>query len=104
MHQERPWDKMSVKHETSIKICSINVGGLKSKLIIPGFLVFIKQYDIVAIQETKLDNLDTITVEGFKMYHSNRSEIAKYRSGGTAVLIADKKYNTLLKKWTTLVN
>ena len=72
---------------------SINVCGLKSKLNIPEFTELINSYDIICFQETKLDDVDEINIDGYTVICQNRKKISRYRSGGTA--IAAK--NSLLK-------
>ena len=42
--------------------------GLKSKLIHPEFTDLIKQYDIIGLQETKLDDIDSFEIKGFQIY------------------------------------
>ena len=70
-----------------LKLLSLNVCGLKSKLKIPEFIEMVNSYDIVALQETKLDDVDYIEVPGYTIFCQNRKKISRYRSGGTAYLI-----------------
>ena len=42
-----------------LNLLSINVCGLKNKLIIPKFQSLIQGYDIIGIQETKCDDYDS---------------------------------------------
>ena len=60
--------------------------GLKSKLLCPEFVCLIKQYDIIGIQESKLDDVDNINVQGYQVFTNNRPAISRHRSGGTAIL------------------
>ena len=68
---------------------SINVCGLKKKLNTPEFVNLINSYDIVGIQETRLDDADNITIPGYTIVCQNRQNLSRYRSGGTAVIIRD---------------
>ena len=44
---------------------SLNVCGLKSKLICLEFLDLLNAYDIIGIQESKLDDIDLISISGY---------------------------------------
>lgn len=59
---------------------------MTSKLIIPEFQSFISKYDIISLSETKLDQSDSVNIDGFKFIFANR-EIAKRKSGGVSVFI-----------------
>ena len=73
--------------DKKLRILSINVCGLKTKLLCPEFVTLIKSYDIIGIQESKLDNVERITVEGYQIFVKNRKEYSRYRSGGIALLV-----------------
>ena len=75
--------------ETELKFLSLNVCGIKSKLNYPEFLTLIKSYDIIGIQETKTDDLDTTEITGYKVFLNNRSCISKNRSGGIALIVKE---------------
>lgn len=87
----------TLKVETVLKSCdkkqmkllSINVCGLKSKLNIPEFNELIHQYDLIGLQETKLDDIDSVNISGYKIFCNNRQKISRYRSGGTALLVKE---------------
>ena len=70
------------------KWCLLNVCGLKSKLISHDFYDFVTNYDVVALTETKLCDLDDLQNDfhDFCIYVQNRS-IAKRASGGIALLV-----------------
>lgn len=55
----------------------------------PGFIDLIQKYDIIGIQETKTDDLDTISIPGYKVIVKNRSCISKNRSGGIALIVKE---------------
>jgi exonuclease III len=69
-------------------IASVNTCGLLSKLNLPEFTDFIKLYDIICINETKLDELDIINVnvEGYDFLSLNRKKITR-KSGGIGVFV-----------------
>ena len=69
---------------------SLNVCGLVSKLNCPEFLSFIKQYDIICIQESKLDDVDTVSIAGYQIFTNNRRAISRYRSGGITLIVKNE--------------
>ena len=46
--------------------------GIKTRPKWEAFHVFIQNFDIIVMTETKLDSLDDITVPGFRLYTKNR--------------------------------
>ena len=44
----------------NLKFLAINTCGLRSKLDYPEFVELIHSYDIIVVQETKLDDIDSI--------------------------------------------
>ena len=92
-------DRNSANHEqiraeqNKLKILTLNVCGLASKLLSPEFLSLIQQYDIIGLQETKTDDTDSyLEIPGYTIFFHNRACISRYRSGGIALLVKD---NTL---------
>jgi len=77
-----------------LKVASVNVCGLLSKVICPEFLEFINKYDIVGLQETKIDEFDESTVEipGYKFMHKCRKKYM-LKSGGVGVYIKESLMN-----------
>ena len=75
-----------------VKFYFLNVCGLVSKLLIPDFIDFVRDFDIFCIVETKLDKFDDINVEGYTFRSINR-ENCKRGSGGVGVFIK----NSLIK-------
>ena len=73
-----------------IHFLSLNVCGLKSKILCPEFLTFVAPYDIIGIQESKLDDVDSVSIPGYKIFSNNRARISRYRSGGIAVLVKNE--------------
>ncbi|MCG8112265.1 MAG: reverse transcriptase domain-containing protein [Candidatus Thiodiazotropha taylori] len=73
-----------------LKILSLNVCGLSSKLKCPEFIELINQYEIIGLQETKTDDADTyIELPGYTICFHNRTNISRYRSGGIVLLVKD---------------
>ncbi|MCW4346970.1 MAG: reverse transcriptase domain-containing protein [Candidatus Thiodiazotropha endolucinida] len=72
-----------------LNFLSINVCGLISKLNCPEFISLVNNYDIIGLQETKLDDIDTIEIPGYTAFFNNRSCSSRNRSGGIALLIKD---------------
>ena len=56
----------------------------------PDFTNFLHDFDIICIQESRLDDIDRITFPGYKTFMHNRKPIARYRSGGIALLIKEE--------------
>ena len=52
----------SLKH---IQIGSLNVCGLRRRLRYPEFQSLISKYDVFCVQETKLDNIDVISLNNY---------------------------------------
>ena len=74
-----------------LRLLSLNVCGLVSKLNCPDFLSLIREYDIIGLQETKTDDVDTyLEIPGYEIIFHNRKRVSRYRSGGI-VLIAKKE-------------
>lgn len=78
---------------SDIKIVSLNVCGLCSKLQTPDFLEFINEHDIVCLTETKTDCADVIDVENYTVISKHRSNLSSHKSGGIVVYVR----NTLKK-------
>ena len=74
--------------ENKLLISSINVCGLRRKLLYPEFTDFIQTFDIIGLQETKTDSLDQLQLDGYSLYFKHRSNSAR-RSGGIGVAIKD---------------
>ena len=84
-----------VTEETArtLTVISLNVCGLKSKLLVPEFCTMLQNYDIAIFCETKCDNLDMPVLEnsfsnlGFTIFVQNRESISRHRSGGVMIAI-----------------
>ena len=63
---------------------------MKSKINYPEFITFIKQHDIIGVQESKLDDVDKISIEGYQIFTHNRKKISNHRSGGIALIVKEE--------------
>jgi exonuclease III len=72
--------------KSQLKFCSLNVCGLRSKLLSYDFENFIKSYDIVCLTETKLSDHDDLEFDGYTIFMKNRKNVRR-NSGGVAVII-----------------
>lgn len=68
-----------------LKISSLNVCGLRSKLLFPELTKFVSSNDIVGFQETKTDKIDDIVLDDYILYFKHRKNISRHRSGGIAL-------------------
>ena len=72
--------------DSKLAILSLNACGIISKLNCPDLIGLIQKYDIIGIQETKTDDLDTISIPGYKVFVKNRSCISK---NGIALIVKE---------------
>ena len=74
-----------------LKILSINVNSLISKLKLNVLQDYVSEYDVIFLQETKLDGADVINVSipGFTPFYNHRKDY-KNKSGGLATFIKDE--------------
>ncbi|MCG8046717.1 MAG: reverse transcriptase domain-containing protein [Candidatus Thiodiazotropha endolucinida] len=75
-----------LRQRDDLKILSLNVCGLKSKLNCPEFVTLLNDYDIIAVQESKLDDVDRVNIDGYQVFSLNRKALARYRSGGITLI------------------
>ena len=69
-----------------LSIATINVCGLKSKLLSSEFIDLINKYDIICITKTKLDKYDCINIDNYSIFVNNRDSFYN-KSGGIAFLV-----------------
>ena len=83
------------RHHTKLNILSLNVCGLRSKLIIPEFSLFISKYDILCFVESKTDETDSKPdlIPGYTSYFNNRKSFRP--SGGIVVSVKNNLVNTV---------
>ena len=70
----------------TIKLGFLNVCNIKSKVCLPDFTEFIDDFDIFGCAETKLDSLDSIEIDNYKGFFSNRVN-ARNKSGGVCIFV-----------------
>lgn len=75
----------------------MNVCGLATKCTVPEFLEFVKSFDILGIQESKLDDTYDIDIPGYRIFYNNRDKLMSRRSGGIALFVKNDlvKYVTV---------
>ena len=73
--------------------------GLKSRVQYPEFVELINQYDVLCVSETKLDNADVISVQGYTFYSQPRKQKYIRKSGGLGFFVRDNltKFITILE-------
>jgi len=86
-HCDQQTHKPACVNADSLHVLSLNVCGLRSKDKNLDFINYINKFDIIGFQETKLDSLDTVNIEGFTLYFKHRKDIAQKKSGGIAIAI-----------------
>lgn len=72
----------------TINVAYVNVCGLLSKLKFPEFTEFCSCYDIIALCETKTDNIDVdnVNLEGYEYFFVNRKTCSR-ASGGVGMFV-----------------
>lgn len=69
------------------KCGSLNVCGLKRRIQYPDFCELVGKYDIFCVNETKLDDFDTINIDGYDFLSQCRKQAYIRKSGGIGVFI-----------------
>ncbi|MCG8113215.1 MAG: reverse transcriptase domain-containing protein [Candidatus Thiodiazotropha taylori] len=77
----------------SLKCASLNVCGLKRRLLYPEFCEIINDYDIFCVCETKLDRYDVIELNGYKFISQCRKQKYIRKSGGLGVFVRNNLSN-----------
>jgi exonuclease III len=72
------------------------VCGINKRLQYPGFLEFVDDFDVIGLQETKVDDSDNLQIPGYTVFTKNRAALSKVRSGGIALTVKD----SILKHFT----
>ena len=97
----KPVNPVAHTNQMPVSILSLNVCGIKSKLLSVDFVGFINDCDIICFIETKCDDVDMINMKdrmenhGFDIVYKNMSKISRFKSGGR--LFAIKK--DVSSKW-----
>ena len=71
----------------SLKCASLNVCGLRRRILYPDFGELISHYDIFCVSETKLDDLDLINLPGHSFVSQVRKQRYLRKSGGIGVFV-----------------
>ena len=71
----------------NLKCASLNVCGLKRRLNYPEFYTLINKFDIFCVNETKLDNSDIISVQGYTFMSQPRKQRYLRKSGGIGAFV-----------------
>jgi len=82
-------DENTNQIQESIKIGTLNVCGLKSRVNCPEFVNLIEQYSIFCVAETKLDKYDEINIPNYTFFSKPRAEKFKRKSGGIGFFVHD---------------
>ena len=61
--------------------------GIKRRLFYPEFRELVDKYDIFCALETKHDDMDEISLEGYKFIHQTRKQKFLRKSGGIVVFV-----------------
>ena len=76
--------------KTNLSIGSLNVCGIKRRIQYPEFQELVSKFDIFCVLETKLDDLDSISLSNYTFIHQSRRQKCLRRSGGIGVFIRNE--------------
>ncbi|MES9882143.1 MAG: reverse transcriptase family protein [Sedimenticola sp.] len=84
-------DKNRPVHTNPSGLCigSLNVCGLRHRLLYPDFIDFINEYDLFTVLETKLDSYDIVNVPGYTFISQHRKQKYLRKSGGIGLFVKD---------------
>ena len=71
----------------SLHFASLNVCGLKRKVLFPEFSDLVNKYDLFCVCETKLDKYDVINLPGYDFISQCRKQKYICKSGGIGVFV-----------------
>ncbi|CAG2184684.1 unnamed protein product [Mytilus edulis] len=83
-----------IENKCKLDILSLNCCGINKRLQYPEFCELLYDHDIICLQETKTDDLDTINLPGFIFHMKNRQKYGK-KSGGIILAYKEKLNNYL---------
>ncbi|MES9880523.1 MAG: reverse transcriptase family protein [Sedimenticola sp.] len=72
-----------------MKIGTLNVCGLKSRILYPEFIDLVNLYDILCVTETKLDAFDIISIPNYTLFTKHRKQNYFRKSGGIGIFVKD---------------
>ena len=70
----------------TLKLVTLNICGVFSKLNFPEFHDFVNMFDVICLVETKLDPYDSFQVEGYDTFTHSRKSKKGVRCGGIAMI------------------
>ena len=73
-----------------MKIATLNVCGLKKRSQYPDFVEYFDKYDLICFVETKLEDIDVISIPGFQCFSQPRKQKYIRKSGGIALFAKDE--------------
>ena len=77
----------------SVNLLTLNVCGLRSKLLLDEFIELLKKYDVICMCETRCDDVDMKNVKdkieniGFNIVYKNRGALRRFKSGGLLIAV-----------------
>ena len=74
-----------MKNKNCLNLLSLNVCGIRNRILYPEFKSLLSNYDIVCFTETKVDDLDIVEYNDYIFHFKNRKRLANYKSGGMAL-------------------
>ena len=82
-----------------LKICSLNINkGLSIKCQNPDFVNLVKKFDLICIQESWLTDSQTIDIQDYQYFRSDRHKGKVLKKGGGVVLFFKKEFKKGLTK------
>ena len=72
-----------------LSIASLNVCGLKRRATYPEFIELVQKFDVLCVNESKLDKYDHIKAPGYTFINVPRKQKFKRKSGGLGAFIKD---------------
>lgn len=87
-----------------MRIFTLNVCGIRSKIETPDFIESCKKYDVLCFSETKTDDIDTpemmekFKAMGFQMFVRNRHKFTNRWSGGLIIAVSYKIADKCVQK------
>ena len=76
-----------------LSVASLNVCGLRRRLLYTEFSDLVQNYDIFCLSETKLLDTDIISCPGYTFLSQPRRQLFFRRSGGTGCLVRNNIVN-----------
>ena len=89
LNQTRLNKSQSNCKSSTLKCGSLNVCGIKRKLLYPELCELISDYDLFCVTETKIDNNDIINLLGYKFLSQCRKQKYLRVSGGIGVFVKE---------------